>query len=140
VASSPDRERLARAGFEAFNAGDHEAVVELLSEDVEVFASPELANSGRFHGRDGYRTWIEPWIDAWEAIDMEIAEMTPVGNRHVVAEVHQVGHGREGIEVSMDVAFLFDIGDDDLVDYLALHPNRQGALADARDRESLSPR
>jgi ketosteroid isomerase-like protein len=140
MASSAERERRARAGFEAFNAGDHRAVVELLCDDVEVFASPELANSGRFHGRDGYRTWIEPWIDAWDAIDMEIAELTPVGERHVVAEVHQVGHGREGIEVSMDVAFLFDIGDDGLVSYLALHPDREGAFADARERETLSPR
>jgi ketosteroid isomerase-like protein len=136
VASSSDRETLARAGFEAFNAGDTEKVLELLSEDVEVFASPELANSGTFHGHDGYLAWVGPWVDAWRRIETEISRTTPVGERHVVAEVRQVGHGREGIEVSMDVAFLFDLRSDGLVQYLALLPNADEALGSAREREA----
>jgi hypothetical protein len=67
---------------------------------------------------------------------MEISRLTPVGERHVVAEVHQVGHGREGIEVSMNVAFLFDIGEDGLVGYLALIPGREQALALGREGEA----
>jgi ketosteroid isomerase-like protein len=136
AASSEERERLARAGFEAFEAGDSDGVVELLSEDVEIFSTPELANPGTFHGRAGYLEWIGPWVDAWQAIDMGISRMTPVGERHVVAEVHQVGRGREGIEVSMDVAFLFEIGDDDLVSYLALLPGGEPAISLAREREA----
>ena len=127
--------RVARAGFEAFNAGDHQRLVKMLAEDVEVFSSPELANAGEFKGREGYIRWIEPWIDAWQGLGMDVREITPVGDRHVVAEVHQTGHGRAGIEVSMDVAFLFEIRDDGMVGYLALHPDRESALADARERD-----
>jgi ketosteroid isomerase-like protein len=134
MASSEDRERLARTGFEAFNKGDHETLLTLLSEDVEVFSSPELANPGHFHGHEGYLEWTEPWADAWEALDFEVTQTTPVGERHVVAEVHQTAEGRAGIEVSMDVAFVFDV-QDGRASYLALIPTAERAIALARERE-----
>jgi ketosteroid isomerase-like protein len=81
------REAVARRGFEAFNAVDAPAVLDLLTEDVEVFSSPELANPGTFHGHDGYLEWIQPWIEAWEGLDMEVTDTTLVGDRHVVAEL-----------------------------------------------------
>ena len=111
-------------------------MAELLAEDVVVLAHPELPNSGRFEGRDGYLRWVEPWIDAWQELDMEIEEITVIGNRHVLAEVHQTGHGRAGIEVSMNVSFLFEIRDGGEVAYLALHPDRGSALAHAEVRET----
>ena len=134
--SSEERERLARAGFEAFNSGEPGAVVDLLTEDVEVFSSPELANPGTFHGHDGYLTWIGPWVDAWEGLDMEVTEAEAVGERHVIAQVHQTGHGRAGIEVTMDVAFLFEAADGGRIHYIALMPDREQAVALAREREA----
>jgi hypothetical protein len=120
----------------AFEAGESDAVIDLLTQDVEIFASPELANPGTFHGRDGYLDWIAPWVDAWQQIDLEISRLTPVGESHVIAEVHQVGHGRQGIEVTMDVAFLFDVNGDGLIRYLALIPGHEQALALAHEREA----
>jgi ketosteroid isomerase-like protein len=134
MASSEERERVARAGFEAFGTGDGTGILELLAEDVEIFASPELANGGTFHGHDGYMGWIEPWTDVWEELDMEITGLTPVGDRHVIAAVHQTGHGRAGIEVSMNVAFAFEI-QDGLVVYLGLLPTVEQAVGLARERE-----
>jgi ketosteroid isomerase-like protein len=136
MASSEAREALARRGFEAFNAADLNAIMDLLAEDVEVFSSPELANPGTFHGHEGYLTWIRPWNEAWQGLEMEVVATTPVGDRHVAAEVHQTGHGRAGIEVTMDVAFLFDVNDDGLATFLALLPDREQAIAMARDREA----
>jgi ketosteroid isomerase-like protein len=135
VASNEERERIARAGFEALNKGDYEALLTLFSEDVEIFSTPELANPGRFHGRDGFLKWIEPWTDAWEALDMEVIETTPVGEQHVVAEVHQAAQGRAGIEVSMDVAFVFDV-QNGRVGYVALMATAEQAVELARERES----
>jgi ketosteroid isomerase-like protein len=134
VASS-ERERITRAGFEALNKGDYEALLPLFSEDVEIFSTPELANPGRFRGRDGFLKWIEPWTDAWEALDMEVTETTPVGEQHVVAEVHQTAQGRAGIEVSMDVAFVFDV-QNGRVGYVALMASAEQAVALAREREA----
>jgi ketosteroid isomerase-like protein len=130
------REKLARRGFEAFNAADISAILELLAEDIEVFSSPELANPGTFHGHDGYLTWIRPWNEAWEGLEMQVTATTPVGDRHVVAEVHQTGRGRAGIEVTMDVAFLFDVNDEGMATFLALLPDREQAVAVAEEREA----
>jgi ketosteroid isomerase-like protein len=133
--SREQREALARKGFEAFNAVDAKAVVDLLAEDVEVFSSPELANPGTFHGHEGYLEWIRPWIEAWEGLDMEVKDTTLVGDRHVVADVHQIGHGRAGIEVGMDVAFLFEADDEGRAAFVGLLPDRETAIALARERE-----
>jgi ketosteroid isomerase-like protein len=135
VTTSEERERIARAGFEALNKGDYEALLTLFSEDVEIFSTPELANPGRFHGRDGFLKWIEPWTDAWEALEMEITQTTPVGEQHLVAEVHQAAQGRAGIEVSMNVAFVFDV-QNGRVSYVALMPSAEQAIALALDREA----
>jgi ketosteroid isomerase-like protein len=136
VASSAERQQVARAGFEAFNAGDHARVLAVLAEDVEIFSSPELANPGRFHGHDGYMRWIAAWTEAWESLDMEVTEVVPVGGRHVLANVHQIGHGRAGIEVSMEVAFLFEVTDEGLVSYVALLGEGEDAVEMARKREA----
>jgi ketosteroid isomerase-like protein len=135
VTSREARETLARKGFEAFNAADVDAIIELLAEDVEVFSSPELANPGTFHGREGYLTWIRPWSEAWQGLEMRVTATTPVGHRHVIAEVHQTGRGRSGIEVSMDVAFLFDVNEEGVASFLALLPDRKQAVALAEERE-----
>jgi ketosteroid isomerase-like protein len=135
AATEEQREALARRGFEAFNAVDANAVVELLAEDVEVFSSPELANPGTFHGHEGYLSWIQPWIEAWEGLDMQVTDTTLVGDRHVVADVRQTGHGRAGIEVTMDVAFLFEADEDGRAAFVGLLPDREKAMALARERE-----
>ena len=96
VASRKEREALAREGFEAFNSADLGGIMRLLAEDVEVYSSPELANAGTFHGHEGYLEWIRPWNEAWEGLEIEVTTTTPVGDRHVVAEVHQTGHGASG--------------------------------------------
>jgi ketosteroid isomerase-like protein len=136
MASSAQREKVARAGFEAFSASDPRTILAMLAEDVEVVASPELANAGRFHGHDGYLEWIAPWTEVWDELDFAVTEVTLVGDRHVVADVHQTGHGRAGIEVSMNVAFLFEVRDDELVTFLALMPDREQAVELAREREA----
>jgi ketosteroid isomerase-like protein len=136
AATEEQREELARRGFEAVNAVDATAVVDLLAEDVEVFSSPELANPGTFHGHEGYLEWIQPWIEAWEGLNMEVTDTTLVGDRHVVADVRQTGQGRAGIEVTMDVAFLFEADEDGRAAFVGLLPDHGKAMALARQRET----
>ena len=136
MASSEQRESLARVGMEAFNAGDIDGMVAALASDIEVYASPEMANAGTFHGHNGFVAWIAAWTDAWEAISAEVTDTTTVGDRHIVTAIHQEGRGREGIELTMELAFLFDVGDDGLCHFLAMLPTREEAVEMARERES----
>src|SRR5512133_3478510 len=106
--SSEQRIALAQGGMDAFNDGDVSRMLTALTEDVEVYASPELANAGEYTGHDGFVSWITAWTDAWEEVTAEVTDSTAVGERHVVTTIHQEGRGRGGIEVDMKLAFLFD--------------------------------
>ena len=136
MASSEQRESLARAGMEAFNAGDTDRMLAALASDIEVYASPEMANAGTFHGHDGFVAWIIAWTDAWDQISAEVTDTITVGDRHIITAIHQEGRGREGIELTMELAFLFDVGDDGLCHFLAMLPTPEQAIEMARERES----
>jgi ketosteroid isomerase-like protein len=124
--------------MDAFNEGDVARMLAALSEDIEVYASPEMANAGHYRGHDGFVSWITTWTDAWEKVTAEATGHTPVGERHVVTSVHQEGRGRGGIEVSMELAFLFEVGDDGLCSYLAMLPTPEEATRMAEEREGSS--
>ncbi len=134
--SSEQREALARAGMDAFNAGDVGRMLAAVASDIEVYASPEMANAGTFHGHDGFVSWITAWTDAWEEISAEVTETIDVGDRHIVTAIHQRGRGREGIELTMGLAFLFDVGDDGLCHFLAMVPTPEEAVRLAEEREA----
>ena len=126
---------LARGGMDAFNDGDMARMLAVLSEDVEVYASSEMVNSGRYTGHDGFVSWISAWTDAWEQVSAEVTDNAAVGDRHVVISVHQEGRGRGGIEVSMDLAFLFDVDDQGRCSFLAMVPTPEEAFGMAEERE-----
>ena len=135
MASSEQRIALAQGGMDAFNDGDVTRMVAALTEDVEVYASPEMANAGEYSGHDGFVSWITAWTDAWQEVTADVTDSTPVGERHVVTAVHQQGQGRAGIEVSMDLAFLFEVNDEGLCTFLAMLPTPEEAIRMAEDRE-----
>jgi hypothetical protein len=101
---------LARRGLEAYNAGDLEAVLDLLSPDVEIHSPPEYLNPGTFHGHAGLMEWLGRWLDAWDSFRVEAYDFRAAG--HVVASAHQYAKGKDsGLEVEMDVAYLFTFKD-----------------------------
>jgi ketosteroid isomerase-like protein len=136
MAGSEQRKALAQAGMEAFNDRDVPRMLAALSEDVEVYASPEMANAGQYRGHEGFVSWITSWTDAWEEVTAEVTDNTTVGERYVVTSIHQEGRGRGGIEVSMDFAFLFDVDDEGLCSYLAMLPTAAEAREMAAQREA----
>jgi ketosteroid isomerase-like protein len=124
-----------RAGLDAFNRGDLGGVFGLLAEDVEVFSSPALPNSGFYRGHDGYARWAGQWLEAWEEFRIEVERIEPVGDRHVVVDVHQIGRGRgSGIPVEMGIAYMFELGDE-ATKALHLYPSWVEAVAAAERRE-----
>jgi ketosteroid isomerase-like protein len=135
MATEEQRIALATAGMEAFNSGDVPGMLAAVSEDIEIFASPELVNSGTYRGHDGFVRWVNAWTEAWEEISVDVIENIPVGERCVVSAVHQEGRGRGGIEVSMDIAFLFELDDEGTCGFLAMLPARDSAVELAQERE-----
>ena len=123
---------LARTAFEAFDRRDMDAVWAIADDDVEVGGAPELPNSGSYHGREGFDTWINQWLDAWDEFRIELVEVVAIDDEHVLVEVEQHGRGRgSGLEVTQrGLAYLVTVRDD-VIARLFLYPDRTAALAAA---------
>jgi ketosteroid isomerase-like protein len=125
----------AREQLAAFERGDLEAVLELLHPEVEIYSPPELANSGTFHGREGYLEWSQEWFDAWDEFEIEATSIEAVGEHHVLTSVRQRGRGKgSGIEVTMDACYMGEIHDGRATRF-HLYPTREKALAAAEGGE-----
>jgi ketosteroid isomerase-like protein len=135
-----DRIALVSRTRELYNAGDLGAALEIFDPEVEVYSSPELANSGTFRGVDDLVRWITTWNEAWGSFRLDPVETVPVGEHHAVTRMHQTGVGRgSGVEVTMDAGWLYEFRDRRCV-HVAVHPSFDDALAAAREREGIEGR
>ena len=126
---------VAREGVEAFQRGDIEAVLALIHEDGHIYLPPELPNSGTYRGREGFVSWMGQWLEAWEEFSVEMGPAEPVGERHVVASMHQSGRGKgSGVPVEMDIAYMWEVRDDKIV-AMHLYATTEEAVQVARERE-----
>ena len=90
-----------KAGFDAYNDGDFERLLELWEEDVEIVG---LLVGKSLRGKAEVRSWLVP-----EAIDQrgEPIEFRDVGGR-VLVTCHWHTHGRgSGVDVDTRLYFLF---------------------------------
>jgi uncharacterized protein len=130
AASNAERNvEIIRGGFQAFDEGDAAAVLEFLDEEVEVHTAPALLNTGTYHGRDGYLTWVAQWLEAWDDYEAEPAELETVGDSHVLVTVHQHARGAgSGVAVEMDTYWAFEVRGE-RIRRIHLFPERAHALA-----------
>ena len=127
---------LARRAMDAWIAGDRETTLAMMADDVEVFVPSELANTGAFRGKEEFGRWIAEWDEAWANLDLEVRDVEPAGDRHVIASIHQHATGRgSGIPVEMEIAFLTDVREDKIAGLL-LYPTADEARRVAQQRES----
>jgi ketosteroid isomerase-like protein len=124
-----DNERLVRKGMDAFNRGDLEALKGIFDERLESHVAPGLANTGTWHGREGFADMVTMWTEAFETQHNSIVSLDHPDEHHVVAQVHQAAVGAgSGVPVEMTLFYLFEIRDRRGV-RLHLYPDREAALA-----------
>jgi len=129
MATEKRHEELAAVALEAFNSGDIDSLVALLHPEIESFTSPDLPNSGTFHGKEGFLKWMGEWLEAWESFEIAIEEIQSIDERFAIAAVHQRGRGRgSGLEIEMDIAQLWQI-EDGLIVRFQYHPTVEAARA-----------
>jgi ketosteroid isomerase-like protein len=135
MASPETNLELVRRGLEDWIAGDREAAMTTFTDDVEVYVPPELGNAGSYRGVEEFTRWTEAWDEAWSSFEMSIEWIEPVGDRHVVAEIHSqaVGLG-SGVEVQNVLGWVIGVRDERM-EFLSLQPTRETALALAEKRE-----
>lgn len=72
----PGREiDIVRSGYDAFNRGDLDAVVELMGPDFEWLPPQGSLTAGTYHGPDAVRKEIASWTEPFEDFRWEIEEI-----------------------------------------------------------------
>jgi hypothetical protein len=130
---------LARRTFAGFRPEASEEMLPSVDPGIEVHTSSDLANAGDYRGHDEFLTWIGQWLDAWGEYQLEIRELTPVGERHVAGTLHQTATGRgSGVPVTLDVGAMVEFSDRKL-SAIHLYPTAAEAERIAESREAGEP-
>ena len=109
---SQENVELARLGYEAFNRGDIDGLLDLCAPDIKwrYFAT---IDSEAVTGKDAVRAYFETVLEAWEQICLEPEEIIDLPGDRVLVVSHLTGRGKgSGVEVETRGADLltFDRG------------------------------
>jgi ketosteroid isomerase-like protein len=136
VTTEDRRIELLRTGFEAFERGDMEYALGTLDPEIEVYAPPEVGNTGTFHGHEGFLRWSGIWYEAWDEFNQKLRSVETIGERHVVADVDQTARGRHsGLELKQSATYIYEVRDGKAV-YMSITFDPDRAREIAREREA----
>jgi ketosteroid isomerase-like protein len=122
-----------RQGLDLYNRGEFEALLGVLDEDVVAVVPDVMANSGVYHGPDGFRRMLDHWQEAWDEFRIEIDAIEDIDSDVVLATVTQHARGRgSGIEASMPAVHLMRVHNGRLVEW-RISQTRAEALEHVRD-------
>jgi uncharacterized protein len=122
-----DTIRLLREGYEAFNRGEYDAVLENWHSDVKVHDRHEVPDARDYAGVDGAREAFAGVIEMFEEYEIDPVEFMERGE-HVVAVLRQHGRGRtSGVEVEGEIVHLWTIREGKVADLRAFS-TKQDAL------------
>ena len=109
---SQENVEIVRRGYEAFNRGDIDGVVELLAPGFEYVASGLVPGvGGVYRGSEGLRGFVETFWAEFDDPRIEVHELIDAGER-VVASTTMRGHGRQsGAETSWAVCQVWTMRD-----------------------------
>jgi ketosteroid isomerase-like protein len=96
---SQENVEIVRKGYEAFERGDIQAVLDLMDSEIESRIDPDTPDWEPHYGRDGFVSFLQAWLEPWETYRIEIDELIDVGER-VLAVCREFGRRKDsGFEV-----------------------------------------
>lgn len=112
---SKDTIEIVRAGYEAINNLDFDAILDFVDPEVVVIDASRRDPSspdGAWHGREGWGRFLLDWADSFDETRYEAVEVFSIGNV-VVSEVLVHGRGRaSGIPVENKRFHVFTFRED----------------------------
>jgi uncharacterized protein len=112
---SEQRIDLVRRGYEAWNSGDRNWVLEHMAEDVEWVPPPEDPETRHYHGFAGVQEFWNGWRAAVGELHFEPQEFIDAGD-HVVVRAVRSGVGEQsGLEISDTVFQVYTFEDEKCV-------------------------
>ena len=91
---------------EAWNRGDVDAVLALVTEDAEWAIAEENPNACTLRGRDEIRAYLRDWSDTMPDLRIEAAEDIDAGDAVVTLATVSGRAGADGPDVTVGIAFV----------------------------------
>ena len=99
--------QLVRRGYEAWNSGDREWVLEHMTPDVEWVTPRDDPDPGTFKGYAGVERFWNNWRELFGLLRFEIVEIEELGD-HVLVQAKRHARGEQsGVEIQEQVFQLF---------------------------------
>lgn len=125
-----NRERL-RLGIDRWNAGDLEAALEIVSEDVRWYPGDVFPdNDDLYEGKQEVRDFFASFGEPWEWIQVDTLEQEEVGD-DVVVRARFRARSHEGVDVDLELGQRWTLRDGLLVEFHG-YPTYDEALEAAR--------
>jgi ketosteroid isomerase-like protein len=98
-------------GYEAWNRGEFDVLAEVLDPEIEWEPGFGDLNAGVHHGADGFRGFVDSWLESFDDFSIRPELLVQVGDT-VVVVAHQHGRGQgSGIELDTRVVHVWTIRD-----------------------------
>ena len=124
--SQEDIERL-RRGYEAFNEGGVDAIVERLAPEIQIHDRESSPDRRTYHGPGGIRELFEATTEAFDELVLEPEEFIDAGDHTIVILRQQVRGRRSGAEFVGRIAHVWTMEEGRAVD-LRICRDREQAL------------
>ena len=107
--ASHDELELVRAAYDAWNAGDLDAALELSHPAIEVVQDPQIPGAVCVTGREAFGRWLASFYETWESFEVTPTEIRQVGDR-VVVLAHVRARGKTtSVPVETDTAHVLTL-------------------------------
>jgi ketosteroid isomerase-like protein len=99
-------------GYEAWNRGDLDWILDHLTDDFEFHPAPDFFDLDPvYHGHDGFRKFWRIWRGAWETVMIRVQRTEDLGDRaYVLVRFEGIGRG-SGASVSMSFGQIWRLRD-----------------------------
>jgi ketosteroid isomerase-like protein len=113
---SQENVEIVRRGYDAFNRGDIEGVIETADPQVHWDMSERVFNPSVYEGHDGVRRFVEEMNEVWEDFRLEPLEFIDAGDKVVVSHLIR-GRGRgSGVDVELPSTSVYTLRNRKVID------------------------
>jgi ketosteroid isomerase-like protein len=132
---SRERVELVRAGFEAWNSGDRQWVLDHMRSDIEWVTPAEDPEPGHYRGFEELEKFWEQWRATFGHLRFEVEDVIDAGES-VVVIARRSGTGESsGVDISDRIVQVFSFDGDDRCFRVHEFYDREAALDRAVQRE-----
>jgi ketosteroid isomerase-like protein len=130
--------QLVLATIDAYNRGDIEAVLALVTDDMDLRPPSHLVDGVTFQGHEGVRSWAQRAAEMWSEARTTAHFVTGSGDHLVIAIDYDLVARDSGVPVEARSYTLYEIRDGKIASSIA-YPSQAEAITAMAERQSAAP-